>query len=139
MEVACESRLLPFLWRRGKWTLCLHKCTFDDHGQRSLGKEESMDKQLIIRMPKEVDHHQVKELSEALDYKIQVQGVRSLIFDFRDTEFMDSSGIGIIIGRSRTMRLYHGEVVAKNMGKRVARIFLAAGLDKVITLEMEEK
>ena len=117
----------------------MHKCTFDDRGQSSLGKEESMDKQLIIRMPKEVDHHQVKELSEALDYKIQVQGVRSLIFDFRDTEFMDSSGIGIIIGRSRTMRLYHGEVVAKNMGKRVARIFLGAGLDKIITLEMEEK
>lgn len=98
-----------------------------------------MEKQLIIRMPKEIDHHQVKELSSALDYKISVQGIRTLVFDFKDTEFMDSSGIGIIIGRSRTMNYYNGEVIARHMGKRIQRIFLASGLDKLITLEVEEQ
>ena len=98
-----------------------------------------MDNQLIVRMPKEIDHHQAKEIAGALDYKISVGGVRSLVFDFKDTEFMDSSGLGIVVGRSRTMNYYQGEIIAKNMGKRVRRIFLAAGMDKLITLEPEEE
>ena len=37
------------------------------------------------------------------------------------------------------MNYYQGEIIAKNMGKRVRRIFLAAGMDKLITLEPEEE
>ena len=113
----------------------MHKCTFDDRGQRSLGKEESMDKQLIIRMPKEVDHHQVKELSEALDYKIQVQGVRSLIFDFRDTEFMDSSGLGLILGRFSKATEIGAEFILLNPNENASRILDVAGIGRLIQIE----
>lgn len=94
-----------------------------------------MTRELVVQMPREIDHHQAKEIGSALDYKISVQGVRTLVFDFAQTEFMDSSGIGIVIGRSKTMKYYQGEVVARNMGCRVKRILLAAGMDKLITME----
>lgn len=94
-----------------------------------------MGKELVVKMPKELDHHQAKELGQALDYKIREEAVRHLVFDFECTEFMDSSGIGVLIGRSRTMNCYNGTVAAKNIGKRVRRILMASGMDQLIRME----
>lgn len=57
--------------------------------------------QLIVPMPKEVDHHIAKTISREIDFLIDSWHVRKLIFDFAETDFMDSSGIGVLIGRKR--------------------------------------
>ena len=51
-------------------------------------------------MPKEVDHHCAGQIIAELDALIEGCGVRKIVFDMKQTEFMDSSGIGVIIGRS---------------------------------------
>ena len=56
---------------------------------------------LTIQMPKELDHHEAGRLKLEADYLIGAYHVRRLVFDFRETEFMDSSGIGVIIGRCK--------------------------------------
>lgn len=89
-------------------------------------------KKLVFCMPKELDHHVAKTLCGELDTMIENYGVRELVFDFSETEFMDSSGIGVLIGRSKTMRFQQGSVYACGMGPRVKRIFEAAGLYKMI-------
>ena len=57
-----------------------------------------IDNYLCIRMPKEVDHHGAAGIREHADKLLLDDKVRNIVFDFEDTTFMDSSGIGIIIG-----------------------------------------
>ena len=58
-----------------------------------------IDNYLCIRMPKEVDHHGAAGIREHADKLLLDDKERNIVFDFEDTTFMDSSGIGIIIGR----------------------------------------
>lgn len=89
---------------------------------------------LTVAMPKEVDHHCANQIRMEADLLIDTYRVRKLIFDFSHTEFMDSSGIGVIIGRSRNMEFLGGQVIAENMNQRVEQIFRVAGLHKLITV-----
>lgn len=61
---------------------------------------------LTVYVPKELDHHQASMLKAEADLMIEACHVRRLVFDFSQTEFMDSSGIGVIIGRCRSMGYY---------------------------------
>jgi stage II sporulation protein AA (anti-sigma F factor antagonist) len=99
----------------------------------NMGKQYQLEgRKLTVYMPKELDHHVAQPLCAKLDTLIETYGVRELEFDFSDTEFMDSSGIGVLIGRSKTMAFSQGKVSARGMGLRVKRIFEAAGLQKMI-------
>ena len=93
---------------------------------------------LTIQMPKELDHHEAGRLKMEAVFLMGAYHVRRLVFDFRETEFMDSSGIGVIIGRCKSMGFSGGEVAATNMNERVKKIFMVSGLQKthVIGLEM---
>ena len=97
--------------------------------------------QLIVPMPKEVDHHIAKTISREIDFIIDSWHVRKLIFDFAATDFMDSSGIGVLIGRKKTMDMHRGEICARNLGERAQKIFDKSGLTQIILVESgrEEK
>lgn len=87
---------------------------------------------LRIIVPKELDHHVAEGMKREADQLIDTYNVRKLIFDFRRTEFMDSSGIGVIIGRSKNMRYSGGWVEAANLNDRIRKIFKISGLSKLI-------
>ena len=90
---------------------------------------------LILRMPRELDHHQAEILKEEAYELIQNYPVRSLVFDFTDTQFMDSSGIGVIIGRCKNVRFSGGYVRAVHLNGQIQRIFQLSGLRKIIEVE----
>lgn len=90
---------------------------------------------LIYRMPKEVDHHVAKHLCKELDLLVDSYQVKELVLDFHETEFMDSSGIGVIIGRWKTMQFRDGRMSVSNMGTRVQTMFCAAGLYKMVKVK----
>ena len=90
---------------------------------------------LVYQMPKEVDHHVAKDMCQELDRLIETYGITELILDFSRTEFMDSSGIGVVIGRSKTMRFRGGSIVATGIGKRVDTILRSAGLYQIIQVK----
>ena len=69
--------------------------------------------QLIVPMPKEVDHHIAKTISREIDFLIDSWHVRKLIFDFAETDFMDSSGIGVLIGRKKDYGYAQGRNLCK--------------------------
>ena len=89
---------------------------------------------LRVVVPKELDHHLATQLKEEADLLIETYHVKTLIFDFTNTEFMDSSGIGVLIGRSRNLRFSGGQVVATNLSPRVEQIFRISGLQRLITV-----
>ena len=92
---------------------------------------------LTYTMPKEVDHHVAKDLCQELDRLIESYGIIELVLDFSNTEFMDSSGIGVVIGRSKTMRFRGGNIVATGIGKRVDTILRSAGLYRLLQMKEE--
>ena len=93
---------------------------------------------LTFYMPKELDHHVAKELCLQLDVLIESHVIKELILDFKETEFMDSSGIGVIIGRGKNMQFRGGKICASNMGKRVRMIFESAGLERMVEVREEK-
>ena len=60
---------------------------------------------LTIFLPKEVDHHNAEEVKKSADAIIEKEHIKYVIFDFEQTDFMDSSGIGVIMGRYRMICL----------------------------------
>ena len=85
-----------------------------------------------ISMPKEVDHHCAEHLRKEADLLIGAYHIRRLVFDFSGTEFMDSSGIGVLIGRCKNMGYSGGEVLAEHLSERIQKIFVVSGLHKMI-------
>lgn len=79
--------------------------------------------QLMVPMPKEVDHHIAKTISREIDFLIDSWHVRKLIFDFAETDFMDSSGIGVLIGRKRPW-ICTGEKSVQEILENVHRKYL---------------
>ena len=95
---------------------------------------------LVVRLTGDIDHNAASRLCLALDEAMgKDPDIRRLIFDMRGVEFMDSSGIGILIGRKKTMDMHAGKVTAVNLGERVYKIFEKSGLFQIISLEEEEK
>ena len=70
---------------------------------------------------------------------IEVSHVRTLVFDFSQTEFMDSSGIGVLIGRCRNLGYSGGSVQAVHVNDRVQKIFMVSGLNKLIPIVAEQE
>ena len=66
------------------------------------------------------------------------RNVKEVVFDFRKTVFMDSSGIGLVMGRFREMELIGGKVRAVHVGERMRRILVMSGVTRVIEVEEEK-
>ena len=66
-------------------------------------------------------------------------GIQELELDFEKTEFMDSSGIGVVIGRNKTMNFRGGKLSASHINKRIEMIFQSVGLEKIVEMKGYEK
>ena len=89
---------------------------------------------LMIRMPKEQDHHQAEILSEKADLLILREPVKNIVFDFEETRFMDSSGVGVVVGRYKKISCFGGKVYAVNADRQIKRIIQISGLKKVLNV-----
>ena len=94
-------------------------------------------KVLTIRMPRELDHHSTQEIRMKADRLIAEKNINQVEFDFRNTEFMDSSGIGLVMGRYQNIRLLGGIVMATHVNDRIYKVLQLAGVTKVIGIDRE--
>jgi len=89
---------------------------------------------LIILVPAELDHHNAEKIRAGADQIIERRLISKLVFDFEKTNFMDSSGIGAIMGRYKNIRLMGGTVIAVNVNQRVRKILTLSGIYKLIEI-----
>ena len=87
---------------------------------------------LVIYVTDDLDHHTVLQLREYSDSLIDAGNMKHVIFDFTDVGFMDSSGIGLIMGRYKKVMFLGGRAAVTNVGEVVNRIFTLSGLYKII-------
>lgn len=92
--------------------------------------EENEDN-LTVNLEGELDHHAAKGIRDMIDEAIGRLHPRLLILDFRSVTFMDSSGIGLVMGRYRTMQLFGGKIVIRNASMHIRKVMRLAGLDRL--------
>lgn len=94
---------------------------------------------LTIFLPEDVDHHNAEEIKREADRLIDREHIRYIIFDFADTGFMDSSGIGVIMGRYKKVYVMGGEVWAVHTNERMRKILTMSGVMKIMQIYEEDK
>lgn len=87
---------------------------------------------LVIYITDDLDHHTVKQLREYSDRLIEAGNMKHIVFDFTNVGFMDSSGIGLIMGRYKKVMFLGGRAAVTNVGEAVNRIFTLSGLYQII-------
>ena len=90
---------------------------------------------LVVRINGEIDHHSAVEMRTGIDGEIFERRPEKLILDLSGVEFMDSSGLGLILGRYATVQKVKGELVVLNPNDRVIKILKLAGAERIIKVE----
>ena len=87
---------------------------------------------LVIHLPRELDHHNCRNLRYETDLLLSENYITRIIFDFSQTEFMDSSGIGVLLNRYKQMAGSGGKVAICGAGSQVRRILTMGGVYRLI-------
>ena len=99
-----------------------------------------MDKLLVFKINEEIDECSVKNIRRKADYEIERFMPREVIFDFNRVTFMDSAGIGMVIGRYKQASLIGGKTEVTNLSDGVRKIFKMSGVLKIIPeVDLEER
>lgn len=92
------------------------------------------DNKLYAKIVGELDHHSAVEIREQIDSKVLSDGVNTLIFDLTELVFMDSSGVGVIIGRYKLMKSIGGEVYIVSSNKTINKLLNLSGVPGIIKI-----
>ena len=94
---------------------------------------------LTVHLTGEIDHHAAAAVRETIDREICRVRPKTTVLDLSGIEFMDSSGLGLILGRYTKARELGTEVIIKNPSKRTEKIFRMAGADKFIKITHDKE
>ncbi len=89
---------------------------------------------MVIKLKSDLDHHCAQYVKERSDQLIDKRHIKHIIFDFEGISFMDSSGIGVIMGRYKRVSLSGGKIGVTHINTTVDRVFRLSGLYKIVTL-----
>ena len=93
---------------------------------------------LIARAQGEIDHHTAKLLREEIDRRLYLEMPRTLVLDLSGISFMDSSGIGLIVGRLERVRGIGGELRIEGLSERLQAILDLSGVDRLPSLTIRK-
>ncbi|WP_079709925.1 anti-sigma F factor antagonist [Paraliobacillus ryukyuensis] len=93
---------------------------------------------LLVRLSGELDHHEAGKFKKEWQHMIQTGEVKHVILNLADLTFMDSSGLGVILGRYKELKQMGGEMIACSISPLVERLFELSGLFKIIRYEENE-
>ncbi len=83
----------------------------------------------------EFDHHSVKPVREMIDDAVDINRPRTLFLDFGGITFMDSSGIGLVMGRCRKTQLYGGKVEILRPSVQIKKVMKLSGMDRLAVID----
>lgn len=94
---------------------------------------EADEQTLIIHLPKELDHHNCKNLKYETDLLLAENYITKLVFDFSRTDFMDSSGIGVLLSRYKQMNGSGGSIAIYGASMQILRILSIGGITELVS------
>jgi len=93
---------------------------------------------LILRLDGELDMHTASMVRQAIDIEIEKRGIRTVILNLQDVQFVDSSGLGVILGRYKKLLLLGGKLKITNVPPHIYKIMELSGLPKIISFYLDE-
>ncbi|WLR43804.1 anti-sigma F factor antagonist [Bacillus carboniphilus] len=93
---------------------------------------------LCIRLSGELDHHSSEELRKQVSNAMVSTKVEHILLNLKELTFMDSSGLGVILGRYKEIKETGGEMVVCSITPPIERLFNLSGLFKIVNLESSE-
>ena len=94
---------------------------------------------LLIRLKGELDHHTAEKLRKQAENAIEKNDISHIVLNLEELHFMDSSGLGVILGRYKQIKKIHGEMVVCAISPAVKRLFEMSGLFKIIKWNFQKK
>ena len=94
---------------------------------------------LTVAIQGEIDHCTASDIRMQIEELLRSDDIHRLRFDFSGVSFMDSSGIGMIIGRYKTMLAKKGSVSVFGLSPSVSRLFRMSGLHRIVFVETKEE
>ena len=91
--------------------------------------------ELTVALTGEIDHHCAKRYISTIASKIEAYTPKVCVLDFRDVQFMDSSGIAVVINALRAMNKIQGKVVLTDINKQPLKVFQTSGIDKLVEIK----
>ena len=96
---------------------------------------KSADRNLLLELSGELDHHGAKNALRELDLAVDAALPRLLVLDLTGVTFMDSSGIALILRAQQRMQLLDGSVLVRNVPSQARRVLDAAGIGRLVTIQ----
>ena len=90
---------------------------------------------VIAEIGGEIDHHRAVSVRSQIDEALFARMPKKLVIDIGRVDFMDSSGLGLIMGRYALMQRLGGTLSLREPNERLLRIFELAGLERMIRIE----
>ncbi|GGJ59458.1 stage II sporulation protein AA (anti-sigma F factor antagonist) [Anoxybacillus voinovskiensis] len=94
---------------------------------------------LLVRLSGELDHHTAEALREKVTDLMETKPIRHIVLNLSELTFMDSSGLGVILGRYKQIKNVGGEMIVCAISPAIKRLFDMSGLFKIIRLEADEQ
>lgn len=94
---------------------------------------------LVAFLKGEIDHHTAAKIRSLLDIKIESIHPKLLVLDFTQITFMDSSGIGLVMGRYKLMKYFGGHLKIINPSPQIQKVMSLAGFDRLAVIEKNNK
>ena len=96
------------------------------------------DKLLVLKITEEIDEHSTQEIRRKADYEMERYMPKRVIFDFDSVTFMDSAGIGLLIGRYKFANMIGAKLEISNLTQSVRKIFEMSGILKLIPVAQNQ-
>ena len=90
------------------------------------------DKVLTLKITEEIDEHTTEKMRRKIDNEITRFLPRKVVFDFSNVTFMDSAGIGMLLGRYKVIKMLGGCLEIININKQIKKLFEMSGILKII-------
>lgn len=92
------------------------------------------DKLLTLKISEEIDESTTEKLRRKIDNEITRFLPRKVIFDFSNVSFMDSAGIGMLLGRYKVVKMLGGSLELTNVSRQIEKVFELSGIFKIIPI-----
>ncbi|MCF8563675.1 anti-sigma F factor antagonist [Alicyclobacillus tolerans] len=102
-------------------------------------ESNTIDGVLVIRLAGDLDHHAAEDIRNEIESQLEQTRYRYLVLSFRGIDFMDSSGLGLILGRYRSVAQRGGKMALCEVNSPLQRLFELSGILKILPVyETEE-
>ncbi|WP_062198421.1 anti-sigma F factor antagonist [Massilibacterium senegalense] len=100
---------------------------------------EKIEETLVVRLIGELDHHTAKMLRERMEQMMSREQITHLVFNLKGLQFMDSSGLGVLLGRYKQVDAIGGKLIVCHVSQEIDKLFEMSGIYKIIPVEKNEE